>query len=82
MTKQVKPTQSEIDGVQYRKAKLWQIILYACNGLVGMSIYSLIGMASYSASIGYGISTIAVGVHPHRHPYSGRRHRPAASLPV
>ena len=61
MTKQVKPTQSEIDGVQYRKAKLWQIILYACNGLVGMSIYSLIGMASYSASIGYGISTIAVG---------------------
>lgn len=54
-------TQSEIDGVQYRRAKLWQIILYACNGFVGMSIYSLIGMASYSASIGYGISTIVVG---------------------
>ena len=54
-------TQSEIDGVQYRRAKLWQIILYACNGFVGMSVYSLIGMASYSASIGYGISTIVVG---------------------
>ena len=54
-------TQSEIDGVQYRRAKLWQIILYACNGFVGMSVYSLIGMASYSASIGYGIGTVAVG---------------------
>lgn len=61
MAKQPKQTQSEIDGVQYRKAKLWQIILYACNGLVGMSIYSLIGMASYSAGIGYGISTLVVG---------------------
>ena len=47
-----KPTASEIDGVQYRRAKLWQIICYACNGLVGMSVYSLIGLASYSASIG------------------------------
>ena len=57
-----KPTASELDGVQYRRAKLWQIICYACNGLVGMSVYSLIGMASYSASIGYGITTAAVGV--------------------
>lgn len=57
-----KPSQSEIDGVQYRRAKLWQIILYACNALVGMSVYSLISMASYSASIGYGVSTAVVGV--------------------
>ena len=57
-----KPTASEIDGVQYRRAKLWQIICYACNDLVGMSVYSLIGMASYSASIGYGITTAAVGI--------------------
>lgn len=55
-------SQSELDGVQYRRAKLWQIICYACNSLVGMSVYSLIGMASYSASIGYGISTAVVGV--------------------
>ena len=48
---------SEIDGVQYRRAKLWQIILCACNALVGMSVYSLIGMASYTASIGFGIGT-------------------------
>ncbi len=57
-----KPSQSEIDGVQYRRAKTWQIILYACNALVGMSVYSLINMASYSASVGYGITTAVVGV--------------------
>ncbi len=57
-----KQTATETDGVQYRRAKLWQIILYACNALPGMCIYSLIGMASYSASIGYGIATAVVGV--------------------
>lgn len=56
-----KPTASELDGVQYRRAKQWQIILYACNGLVGMSVYSLINLASYSASIGYGVTTIVIG---------------------
>ena len=44
---QKKPSASEVDGVQYRRAKLWQIICYACNAFVGMSVYSLIGMASY-----------------------------------
>ena len=62
MSGKQKLTQSEIDGVQYRRAKLWQIILQSCNALVGMSVYTLIGMASYSASIGYGIATAAVGV--------------------
>lgn len=57
-----KPSQSEIDGVKYRRAKTWQVILIACNALVGMSVYSLIGMASYSASVGYGITTAIVGV--------------------
>lgn len=62
MSRKKRVSQSEIDGVQYRRAKIWQIILVACNALVGMSVYSLIGMASYSASIGYGISTAVVGV--------------------
>lgn len=57
-----KPTASETDGVQYRRAKTWQIIFCACNALLGMTVYSLIGMASYSASIGYGVATAAVGV--------------------
>ena len=52
-----KQTAAETDGVQYRRAKLWQIILYACNALPGMGVYMLIGMASYSASIGYGIAS-------------------------
>lgn len=56
-----KSSQSEIDGVQYRQAKLWQIIMVASSGLVGMGFYCLIGMASYSASIGFGIATVAVG---------------------
>ena len=43
MARTRKPTQSEIDGVQYRRAKLWQIILYACNALCGLTVYSLIG---------------------------------------
>ena len=47
--------------VHYRKAKLWQIILVACNALNGMAIYSLIGQASYAASIGFGVSTLVVG---------------------
>lgn len=62
MEKKKKLTQSEIDGVQYRRAKLWQIILIACNAFVGMSVYSLIGLASYTASIGFGIATAVVGV--------------------
>ena len=62
MAKEKKLTQSEIDGVQYRRAKLWQIILVACNAFIGMSIYSLINMASYAASIGFGITTAVVGV--------------------
>ena len=45
----------------YHRAKLWQIVLVACNAFIGMSIYSLIGLASYSASIGYGITTVVVG---------------------
>ena len=49
------------DGVQYRKAKLWQIILVAANALNGMAIYIFIGQASYAASIGYGITTLIVG---------------------
>ena len=57
-----KISQSEIDGVQYRRAKLWQIILYACNAFIGMSIYSLIGLSSYAGSIGFGVSTAVVGI--------------------
>ncbi len=48
--------------VIYRRAKMWQVIAYAFNAFIGMSVYSLIGMASYSANLGFGISTAAVGL--------------------
>lgn len=48
-------------GVQYRRAKAWQIVLTATSGMVGMSFYFLMGMASYSASIGFGIASVAIG---------------------
>lgn len=49
------------EDVQYRRAKMWQIIMVSCSAFIGMSFYSLIGLASYTASIGYGIATVAVG---------------------
>lgn len=62
MAKTKKPTQSEIDGVQYRRAKLWQIILYSCNAMVGMSVYTLIGYANYAGMIGFGMTAAIIGV--------------------
>ncbi len=56
-----KATQSEIDGVQYHRSKLWRIALSQFNGAVGMCFYILLGYASYIASAGYGILTAAVG---------------------
>ena len=52
---------NETTNVQYRRAHLWQIILVAFNAFNGMAMYFLIGLASYSASIGYGIATLVVG---------------------
>lgn len=48
-------------GIQYRRAKIWQIILVSCSGMVGMSFYFLMGLASYSASVGFGIASLAIG---------------------
>ncbi len=50
------------DGVQYRRAKLWQIILVACNALNGMAVYILFNnYVGYAANLGFGIATLAVG---------------------
>lgn len=54
-------TENESGITVYRRAKLWQIILIAFNAFNGMAAYFLIGLASYSASIGYGIATLVVG---------------------
>ncbi len=55
-------SQSEIDGVNYRRAKLWQIILYATNALCGMTVYSLMNSyASYIAGLGFAITAVTAG---------------------
>lgn len=62
MARNNKPSQSEVDGVSYRRAKLWQIILYSCNAFVGMSVYTLIGYANYAGMIGFGMTAAVIGV--------------------
>ena len=62
MAKHQDLTQSQIDGVQYRRAKLWQIILIAFNALNGMAVYILFNnYVGYAANLGFGIATLAVG---------------------
>ncbi len=55
-------TQSEIDGVQYRRAKTWQIALAQLNSGAAMCFYILIGYASYAGNVGYGVATALVGM--------------------
>lgn len=60
--KKKKVTQSEIDGVQYRRAKTWQIALGQLNSAAAMCFYILMGYASYLGNTGYGILTATVGI--------------------
>ena len=55
-------TQSEIDGIQYRRAKTWQIALAQMNSGSSMCFYILIGYASYVGNLGYGIATALIGM--------------------
>jgi len=57
-----KLTQSEIDGVEYRRAKTWHIALSQINGGSSMAFYVLIGMISYLANEGYGIAVAVTGI--------------------
>lgn len=57
-----KMQQNEVDGVQYRRAKTWQIALSQMNSGASMAFYSLIGMASYIANAGYGIAVAVAGI--------------------
>lgn len=57
-----KLSQCEIDGVQYRRAKTWQIALAQLNSGAAMCFYILIGYASYVGNVGYGVLTAVVGM--------------------
>ena len=57
-----KVTASEQDGVQYRRAKWWQIALTMMSNGMSMTFYSLITLVSYAANVNYGIAMGLVGV--------------------
>lgn len=62
MEKNKKQTQSEIDGIKYRRAKTWQIALAQMNSGSAMCFYILIGYASYVGNVGYGVATAMIGM--------------------
>ncbi len=53
---------SERDGVQYRKAKTWELILGLANNGAGIAFYLLMTYASMIATEGYGIVVSVAGV--------------------
>ncbi len=57
-----KPSQSEIDGVQYRRAPTWCIAIGEMQGGAAMAFYSLVSLMSYVASEGYGIALGVAGI--------------------
>ncbi len=62
MARNKKPTQSELDGVQYRRVPTWCIAIAEMQGGAAMAFYSLVGLMSYVASEGYGIAMAVAGV--------------------
>lgn len=62
MAKVNKMSQSEIDGVQYRRIPTWQIAIGQLHSGCAMSFYVLMGMMSYLGDVGYGIATAAIGL--------------------
>lgn len=62
MRKSVNVSASEVDGVQYRKAKTWQIALSQLNNGSAMVFFILVGLMSYVGNEGYGIVMASIGV--------------------
>lgn len=53
---------SQRDGVAYRTAKVWEMILANANAGCGICFYLLISYASYIATEGYGIAVATAGM--------------------
>ena len=53
---------SEQDGVAYRRAKQWQIILSQLGTAAPMCFYVLMGYATYIGNSGYGILVAVTGI--------------------
>lgn len=50
------------DGVEYRTAKMWQLIMAPASSGCNICFYLLMGFASYVGSQSYGIATMVVGI--------------------
>ena len=50
------------DGVQYRKASLFQMIIGMANNGTGVIFYLILGFASLIGPQGYGITTVLTGI--------------------
>ena len=50
------------DGVEYRKAPLWALIMSQANNGTGIAFYMMMTMVTYIGVQGYGIASVAVGV--------------------
>lgn len=57
-----KLTAAELDGVQYRRAKTWQIALSQLNGAAQMCFYMLLTYATYIGNGNFGILLAVTGV--------------------
>lgn len=62
MSKVQKMTASELDGVQYKRAKTWQIALSQMTGAAQMCFYMLMTYATYIGNSNYGILVGVTGV--------------------
>lgn len=62
MAKKEKLTSSQIDGVQYKRAKTWEIALSQLVGAAGMCFYMLMTYATYIGNVNYGILVAVTGV--------------------
>lgn len=62
MAKKEKLTTSQQDGVQYKRAKMWQIALSQLTGAGQMCFYMLMTYATYIGNANYGILVAVTGV--------------------
>ena len=55
-------TASDTDGVEYRRAKTWEIALSQMNNGSAMIFYTLVGLMAYLQNAGYGIAVAVAGI--------------------
>lgn len=62
MSKKEKTSTAQLDGVQYKRAKTWQIATSQMTGAAGMCFYMLMTYATYIGNSNFGILVAVTGV--------------------